>query len=56
MTNADKIRQMTDEELAYLIMPDDYTDCPVHIIGDRECIDSCTDCVLKWLQEEATDD
>ena len=56
MTNADKIRRMTDEELAYKIMPGNYTACPVHIIGQRNCREDCTECVLEWLQEEATDD
>lgn len=49
MTNGDKIRQMSDEELA------PYITCPYD-----ECIDlvdcSCKCCILKWLKEEARED
>lgn len=48
MTNADRIRQMTDEELAEVIM--------CHM-GDWICDDahidmSCIECTLRWLKEE----
>ena len=65
MTNADKIRKMTDEELALMIMPSNFRPyyvsdnmpCPRHIIGRRKnCQENCTDCVLAWLKKEATDD
>lgn len=55
-TNADKIRQMTDEEIVYMIMPGDYTVCPDRIIGQRNCREDCTECVLEWLREEANND
>lgn len=51
MTNADKIRNATDEELVrYLV------DCPV-TTSDEECIHSnddgnCVQCIMKWLQSE----
>lgn len=54
-TNADKLRAMSDEELAAYI--DEHTaeamwcnnpplDCP----QDRECVD----CILDWLRKEAS--
>ena len=55
MTNAEKIRQMTDEELAYLLMPGDYVACPVHLLGGRDCRESCCECALEWLREEIDD-
>lgn len=63
MTNADKIRNMTDEELAIMIM------CPYDTTGDENeimpCIKdgmdpefmppgSCFKCISKWLQEDVT--
>ena len=44
MTNADRIRQMTDEELAGLIM------CPYDKDGD--CYGkTCLDCCIDWLKQ-----
>lgn len=49
MTNADKIRQMTDEELAcYIICP--YVYCQTGPYAQ------CQKCVLEWLKEEETTD
>lgn len=48
-TNADKIRAMTDEELAYWIM------CPYdspYCTGTDQCIE----CTLEWLKQPAEDD
>lgn len=55
MTNAEKIRQMTDEELAYMLIPGDYVPRPNHLVMPRNCQADCTKCVLEWLQEEADD-
>lgn len=46
LTNADRIRAMSDEELAGIIMCP-YDDC------HKNCIlgTSCLDCCLKWLQQ-----
>ena len=45
-TNADRVRSMTDRELAMII------GCMNHKSGD-DCFDaSCFDCTLEWLQEE----
>lgn len=52
MTNADRIRGMSDEELAALIMADPPCDewygelCNIHR-------PNCKDCVLDWLQQPA---
>lgn len=50
MTNADKIRNMSDEELAkwYVIK--------CEIMMHKTCMkpyETCSDCVLKWLQSTA---
>ena len=52
-SNSDRIRAMTDEELAYFIASDYYVPhCPV----DGECLDDhdgCDGCWLVWLQAES---
>lgn len=50
MSNEDRIRNMTDEELAETVM------CPCNIIGSNEtCFykRDCKECVLAWLQKES---
>ena len=54
MTNADKIRAMTDEEMANTIYacPPDYA----KLSEDEICIkfnDECKACWLNWLKQEA---
>lgn len=52
MTNADRIRSMTDEELANII------ECPYgNPCFDEHlpCKGSCHDCLLIWLQMPAED-
>lgn len=60
MTNADRIRAMSDEELAvqiawpYLASPpwcSEHTTCP-YISEDPT---PCDKCALDWLKQEATD-
>ncbi len=55
ITNAERIRAMTDEELAELWWERvDCGECPVH----KECKLTGQDCkrlVLNWLKKEATD-
>lgn len=51
MTNGDKIRSMTDEELAQFLANNNFgcpcqTDCPSD--GD----DFCDECWLYWLKKE----
>lgn len=50
ITNADKIRSMTDEELVQIIL------CP-HDMNREYCCKrkTCYDCCLEWLQSEVKD-
>lgn len=56
-TNADKIRSMTDEELANML----FDSCTEHIGTDRcrsgirefTVRDNCKKCVLEWLKSES---
>ena len=60
-TNADRIRAMTDEELAKLLAD---AQCPSDLGGTDKCenpppqtrLDSilCRECWLDWLRQEAT--
>ena len=47
MTNADKIRQMTDEELSEIITCPDELQCSGF---------DCNQCILMWLKEERDDE
>ena len=55
MTNADRIRNMTDEELAEFIGSNENTlvlpctICPIEIANHKG---ECVECILKWLQSE----
>lgn len=51
MTNADLIRNMTDEELAKWLS-NISVNCPNHGHGDYDCRPTCTVCWLDWLQTE----
>lgn len=54
-TNADRIRSMTDEELAqYMGDVQTWGGCPNH--GARNCTENCADCWLDWLRKEANHD
>ena len=50
-TNADRIRSMTDEELAKMLN----RSCPIGMEADESCFYSddtkCIQCWLDWLQE-----
>ena len=56
-TNADRIRAMSDEELAEKltwIVP--YCgDCPARIGNGEECVIDCKKAWLAWLRKEAED-
>ena len=58
MTWGDRIRNMTDEELAYLLA--DTSDCNGHCRAATSwCIDSDSACHsgwLEWLKQEAADE
>ena len=51
MTNADRIRAMTDEELAVITM------CPYNFGAEIDCYHagSCVECTTKWLKQPAED-
>ena len=51
MTNADKIRAMTDEELAYVVMCQ-YGQCPDRFTCEEAY---CFRCSLDWLKQEVSD-
>ena len=55
-TNADRIRAMSDEELAnwldYMYGRCDW--CDTNKVGTDDCSDiACTDCILEWLKQPA---
>lgn len=62
MTRIEKIRQMTDEELAEFLSKVDTADklqtCPKRTCPDRAVVaassfvDPCAVCMLTWLREE----
>ena len=52
MTNGDKIRRITDEELeAFFLCPPDTSCCP-----KNEKIIPCCNCWKNWLKQEAEND
>ena len=45
MTNYEKVKQMSIDEMAYMLM------CPYD--EDRDtCFDNCTECTRQWLEKE----
>ena len=59
MTNSDRIRQMTDEELAEFLDEDASYTCRICTRQDAKnsCSDyECKKFVLNWLQKEADED
>lgn len=57
MTNAEKIRQMSDEELvSFLMCPAEYDlSFSKSNLCRGEFYNDCRKCTLKWLQEENND-
>lgn len=57
MTNGDRIRQMTDEDLAEIVQFDDcfgpHYKCPGWK-QDHNC--DCKECFLMWLKQEVNED
>ena len=52
MTNADRIRAMTDEELAKFVPNWSYTNaCKCDEKPYVDCNNECEKCVLEWLQQ-----
>ena len=58
MTNADRIRQMTDEEIADMLNVNEIVEvCQYCANRGETCIgSSCYYGILKWLKQEAKDD
>lgn len=57
ITNADRIRAMSDEALAHLLMGHGTFECPVCEIGDqRKCDTECEKHCVKWLQQPAEEE
>lgn len=59
-TNADRIRNMTDEELAYFLIEEAHAVCDCCECDEPEseygsCIGDCKNPMLKWLQSEVED-
>ena len=55
MTNADRIRAMSDEEMAEFISS--IPMCVGKVDEDLNCeIDVCKECFLKWLQQPAEEE
>ena len=52
MTNAEKIRSVTDEELSVLISEVPF--CETHELCPRHM--KCVLCAFEWLKQEVTDD
>lgn len=51
MTNGDRLRNMTDEEIARFLSLDkaDQDFCAIH----RSCLNfDCSECALEWLKQE----
>lgn len=58
MTNADKIRKMTDEEMAIMLNRHECGyDCPVGEYDKHKCLvhESCYHCWIDWLKQEVTE-
>ena len=51
VTNGDKIRAMSDEELACYIRQ--CACCEYEHDGEKCVLDNCTDGIVKWLKKEA---
>jgi hypothetical protein len=47
LTNAERIRAMSDEELAYWVM------CPYDDVEPDSCPKGCMKCTLEWLKQPA---
>ena len=66
MTNADRIRAMSDEEIADWVSENGAIKTPCDIICGGDCkaiatiekssIERCKEIVMKWLQQPAEDD
>ena len=53
-TNADRLRAMTDEELADHFAYYKFI-CPSNIENSEQCIKECEKCWMNWLKQAATE-
>lgn len=55
-TNADRIRSMSDKDLAYWYFNEFF--CKTPYCRKEECYEDtpCEECLLEWLKEEVKDD
>jgi hypothetical protein len=53
MTNADRIRSMTDEDLAEWLAKHNERSAVCPNFGAHDCQASCRKCWLDWLKQEA---
>lgn len=53
-TNADRIRAMTDEELAKFLLEFEYHESNLYCMKLNSCTwdDPCADCLREWLKKE----
>lgn len=56
ITNADRIRAMTDEELAKMLPSKSMWNCPPDIKTRGGCPGQCVPCWLNWLKQEVEDE
>lgn len=60
MTNGDRIRQMSDEELAEIVelidCKTDKVECPLYNYNVAGCSRLCKSSFLQWLKEEIEKD
>lgn len=54
-TKADRVRSMTDNELAKWIVQQTFCPYDRGIDDDHVCKSSCKQCWLEWLRQEAED-
>lgn len=52
MTNGERIRSMTDEELADILPSGDCFCCPIITKSTHPAYGSCKECALAWLKSE----
>lgn len=48
MTNLEKLRTASLEEVAKFFNQQFFTSCPP--LGSENCLDSCSGCWMKWLE------
>lgn len=54
-SNADRIRAMSDEELAEILPNKSMWNCPPDIKEKGGCPGKCVSCWLNWLKQEVID-